>query len=85
MFNNLFQTVKEKAQDFGKNLFRKTDLISPVVHSDIFDKPIPTPTPKSLFKRVTYYLPTGNNTASGTKPKSGYTAAISPDLFNKIP
>lgn len=47
--------------------------------------PTPTQTAKSVFDRVTYYLPTGNKTASGTVPKSGYTAAISPELFNKIP
>jgi len=46
--------------------------------------PTPTPAPRLPFKRVTYYLPTGSPTATGTEPRSGYTAAISPDLLGSL-
>ncbi len=47
--------------------------------------PTPTPTPQSSFGRLSYYLPTGNQTATGTNPVSGYTAAVSPNLAKQIP
>jgi 3D (Asp-Asp-Asp) domain-containing protein len=46
--------------------------------------PTPTPTPKeepkTYAERLTYYLPTGAKTATGTTPKNGYTLAVSPDM-----
>ena len=48
-------------------------------------RPTPTPVPQSAVDRLTYYLPTGNLTSTGTTPKGGYTAAISPDLEKSIP
>lgn len=45
----------------------------------------PSPTPQLQFGRVSYYLPTGNQTATGTTPQSGYTAAISRQLLGDIP
>jgi 3D (Asp-Asp-Asp) domain-containing protein len=44
----------------------------------------PQPQP-SQFDRLTYYLPTGNPTSTGTTPRSGYTAAISRQLLGDIP
>lgn len=42
--------------------------------------PTPAPTPSLMAKRLTYYLPTGNLTATGTVPKNAYTLAVSPDM-----
>ncbi len=53
--------------------------IDPLISSS--NDPMPQPT----INRLTYYLPTGNLTATGTQPKGGYTAAISPDLEKSIP
>jgi len=45
----------------------------------------PTPTQRNTFGRVTYYLPTGNLTATGTVPTPNYTAAISRELKKLVP
>jgi 3D (Asp-Asp-Asp) domain-containing protein len=47
--------------------------------------PTPSPTPQPNFGRLSYYLPTGNQTATGTTPVSGYSAAISRELLPQIP
>jgi 3D (Asp-Asp-Asp) domain-containing protein len=47
--------------------------------------PTPTPTSQPQFGRVSYYLPTGGLTATGTTPVSGYSAAISRQLLGDIP
>ena len=39
----------------------------------------------TTIDRLTYYLPTGKLTSTGTQPRGGYTAAISPDLEKSIP
>jgi 3D (Asp-Asp-Asp) domain-containing protein len=47
---------------------------------------VPQQSPQSnTVPRMTYYLPTGNPTASGTTPQSGYTMAVSRELLKDIP
>ena len=91
---NLFQNVKNIINESGgglSDLFAKQPLPTPVPTPSVTPVPLPTPpvspkiVPRSLFKRVTYYLPTGSSTATGTTPKSGYTAAVSPDMLDRVP
>lgn len=41
--------------------------------------------PGGSFGRISQYGATGNNTATGTIPMPGRTAAVSPDLLSQIP
>lgn len=54
------------------------ELISPM-------QPQSPPQNKQSFDRLSYYLPTGGQTATGTTPISGKTAAISRELLSQIP
>jgi len=79
--------VFKKASNWVGDLFKpkKQPLISPISEGLSPSLPTSTPTPEQTFGRVTYYLPTGNLTATGTTPVPDYTAAISRELKEKIP
>lgn len=47
--------------------------------------PTPTPYPEYIIPEVTYYLPTGNLTATGTEPRENWTLAVTRDLEKDFP
>lgn len=84
-------------KELGQMLHSFFSKIAEAVHPDNFPTPVgknyksrnvppKVDAAKNLqkFGRVTYYK-TGDLTTTGTKPKAGYTAAISRDLLNTVP
>lgn len=85
---NPLQAILEyaKKQILGMQL-KNHPLISPLPDNPSQPSPTPSPmpTPMPQFGRVSYYLPTGGQTATGTDPVSGYTAAVSRQMLPQVP